>query len=100
MHAVTTLLPGLRRLTAANPSPMTFEGTNSYLIGEAEVIVVDPGPDDAGHRAALRAAIGLGRVQAILVTHAHLDHSAGAEALAKAVDAPVMARITKSVRRM
>jgi len=68
---------------APNPSPMTLEGTNTYLLGEAgagEVVVVDPGPDDPAHRAALEGALaGLGaRVAAVVLTHHHADHAEAA----------------------
>jgi glyoxylase-like metal-dependent hydrolase (beta-lactamase superfamily II) len=84
--------PGVRRVVAPNPSPMTFTGTATYLVGDREAAVIDPGPDDPGHRAAILAALGPGaRVRAILVTHSHRDHSAGAPALAAATGAPVLA---------
>jgi len=86
------LAPGLRVVTAPNPGPMTFTGTRSYVVGEGEVAVIDPGPDDPAHRAALVAALAGERVAAVLVTHAHRDHSAGARAFAVAVGAPVLAR--------
>jgi len=79
----------LRVVTADNPSPLTGPGTNTFLIGGPEVAVIDPGPDDPAHREAILAAAGSGRVTAILVTHAHRDHSAGAPALAKATGAPI-----------
>ena len=83
--------PGVRRMLAPNPGPMTFHGTNSYLVGRGAVAVIDPGPADARHLGALLAALAPGeRVVAILVTHPHLDHSAGAPALAAATGAPVM----------
>jgi hydroxyacylglutathione hydrolase len=89
---VERLAPGLRVVTAANAGPMTFTGTRSYLVGEGRVAVIDPGPRDAAHRAALLRALGPGeRVEAILVTHAHRDHSAGAAALAAETGAPVLA---------
>lgn len=81
----------LRVLTADNPSPLTGPGTNTFLLGRDRVAVIDPGPDDARHRAAILAAVGQGRVAAILVTHPHLDHSAGVPALAAATGAPVLA---------
>ena len=81
---------GLRLVLAPNPSPMTHWGTNTYLVGEKEVVVVDPGPDDPAHLAALRAALGGARVVAVAVTHAHLDHSPLAPRLARAVGAPVL----------
>ncbi len=89
--APQTIAPGVRRVVAANPSPMTFTGTASYLVGEAEVAIIDPGPDDPAHRDALLRAAGPGRVRAILVTHAHHDHSAGVRRLAEATGAPVHA---------
>jgi glyoxylase-like metal-dependent hydrolase (beta-lactamase superfamily II) len=85
------LAPGLRVVTAPNAGPMTFTGTRSYILGSGEVAVIDPGPDDPGHRAALAAAVASERVAAVLVTHAHRDHSAGARAFAAAVGAPVLA---------
>jgi glyoxylase-like metal-dependent hydrolase (beta-lactamase superfamily II) len=67
--------PGVVRVTAPNAGPFTFTGTNSFLIGDGEsVAVLDPGPDDDAHLAALTAAIGGRRVEAILLTHTHRDH--------------------------
>ncbi|TSE24850.1 Hydroxyacylglutathione hydrolase GloC [Tepidimonas sediminis] len=73
------LLRHLRRLTAPNPGRMTGPGTNAYLVGEPDTgcIVVDPGPDDAGHLERLFAAAG-GDVRAIVCTHSHPDHAPGA----------------------
>jgi hydroxyacylglutathione hydrolase len=85
------LRAGLRLVRAENPSPLTGTGTNSWIIGTGAVAVIDPGPALPGHLAALLAAIGGARVEAIFVTHAHLDHSALAPALARATGAPVMA---------
>jgi glyoxylase-like metal-dependent hydrolase (beta-lactamase superfamily II) len=84
--------PGLRVITAPNPGPMTFTGTRSYVVGEGEVAVIDPGPDDPAHLGALAAAVRGERVAAVLVTHAHRDHSAGARTFAAQVGAPVLAR--------
>jgi glyoxylase-like metal-dependent hydrolase (beta-lactamase superfamily II) len=70
---------------------MTHWGTNTYLLGTREIVVIDPGPDDPSHRAALLAAIGTANVTHILVTHAHGDHSLGAPALSAATGAPVLA---------
>jgi len=83
-------------LLAPNPSPMTLEGTNTWLIaepGSPSVVVVDPGPDDEGHLRRVHAAAAAGgrRVAKILLTHGHLDHSAGAARLAELTGAPVQA---------
>ncbi len=85
------LAPGLARLTAPNPGLMTGPGTNSYLVGTDELAVIDPGPDDDGHRAALQAAAeARGTLRHILVTHSHRDHAPGAAALAAASGARVV----------
>lgn len=89
--AVETLAPGLRVVTAGNRGPMTFTGTRSYILGERRVAVIDPGPDDAAHLEALAAAVAAERVEVVLVTHAHRDHSAGARAFAARVGAPLLA---------
>lgn len=83
--------PNIRRILAPNPSPMTFWGTNSYLVGQRDLAVIDPGPDDPTHLAALLSAVGEARVTAILVTHAHIDHSPLARALSAATKAPIHA---------
>ncbi|MDG3040491.1 MBL fold metallo-hydrolase [Roseicyclus marinus] len=89
---VIVLEPGVRRLTAPNPSPMTYRGTNTYLLGEAEVAVIDPGPDHPGHMQAILAAVPPGaRIGAILVTHSHRDHSPLARPLSQITGAPVLA---------
>jgi glyoxylase-like metal-dependent hydrolase (beta-lactamase superfamily II) len=85
------LMPGLLRLTAPNPGLMTGPGTNSYVIGTSELAVIDPGPDNEVHRAALLAAIAArGSLQSILVTHTHPDHAPGAAKLAQATGAQVV----------
>lgn len=84
------LEPGLRVVLAPNPSPMTYWGTNTYLVGDREIIVVDPGPDDPGHLDAIRAAIRGARVAAVAVTHPHRDHSPLAARLAREAGAPVL----------
>jgi glyoxylase-like metal-dependent hydrolase (beta-lactamase superfamily II) len=82
------LTPGLLRLTAPNPGLMTGPGTNTYVVGTSELAVVDPGPDDEIHRAALlTAAHGRGAIRWVLVTHTHVDHAPGAAALAAATGA-------------
>ena len=85
------LAPGLRCVTAPNPGPMTFTGTRSYLLGETRIAILDPGPACDRHLDALEAAVGSASVAAILVTHAHRDHSGGAAAAGARLGAPVMA---------
>lgn len=83
------LAPQVRRVTAPNPSPMTFTGTQSYIVGEGDVAVIDPGPVSPDHLKALLGALAPGeKVGAILVTHTHIDHSPGAAALKAATGAP------------
>jgi glyoxylase-like metal-dependent hydrolase (beta-lactamase superfamily II) len=76
-------------MVAGNPSPMTFTGTCTYVVGSGEVAVIDPGPADEAHRTALLDALQGEAVAAIFVTHTHKDHSAGAPALKKATGAPI-----------
>ena len=83
---VEVVAPYLRHLLAPNPGPMTLEGTNTWLVGDpgaGPVVVIDPGPNDIGHRARLLEAAP-GGIAAVLLTHRHADHSAGAPALAAA----------------
>lgn len=87
--APEVMAPDVLRVVAANPSPMTHTGTASYLVGAREIAVIDPGPDDPAHVAALLAALPAGaRITAILVTHTHRDHSPAAAALRAATGAP------------
>jgi hydroxyacylglutathione hydrolase len=84
--------PGVRRITCRNPSAMTFTGTRSYLVGRGDLALIDPGPDNREHLAAIAAALAPGeRIAHILVTHSHVDHSPGARAVAGATGAPVHA---------
>ncbi len=85
------LAPDLVRVTAPNPSPMTFHGTNTYILGTNSLAVIDPGPDSTSHFTALLSAIGNRPVSHIIVTHSHLDHSPLARPLARATGAPVLA---------
>jgi glyoxylase-like metal-dependent hydrolase (beta-lactamase superfamily II) len=82
--------PGVRALVADNPGPFTFKGTMSYVIGRGPYAVVDPGPNDERHIAALLAATG-GHVSHIFVTHTHRDHSPGVAPLKQATGAKVYA---------
>ena len=82
--------PGVRRLLASNPSPFTFTGTQTYVIGAGEVAVIDPGPDLAEHVEAILAVTGSERIAAILCTHTHRDHSPASRALAAATAAPII----------
>ena len=71
-----TIAPGVTRILAPNPSPMTFRGTNTYLIGEDDLAVIDPGPASEAPLSAILSACGpRRRISHILVTHSHLDHS-------------------------
>lgn len=80
--------PGIRRIMAGNSGPMTYHGTNTYLIdGEDGVVVIDPGPEDRRHVDAILSATG-GRVLSILLTHTHRDHAGAAPALRAATGAP------------
>ncbi|MFC3568655.1 MBL fold metallo-hydrolase [Paracoccus simplex] len=87
---MTSTEKALRIITADNPSPLTGPGTNTFLLGRDQVAVIDPGPDLPAHRQAILAAAGHGRISHIFVTHAHLDHSGGARALAQATGAPIL----------
>jgi len=82
--------PGIARLLAHNPSPFTFMGTQTYFAGEAEVVVVDPGPGLPEHVAAIVAALDGRRVVAIACTHTHRDHSPASRALAAATGASII----------
>lgn len=88
--SLETLEPGIARVLAHNPSAFTFTGTQSYLVGERAVAVIDPGPDIPDHLDALCTAIGGRPVAAILCTHTHRDHSPAARPLAKATGAPII----------
>jgi len=86
------LSPGVVRLVANNPSPFTFHGTNTYLIGTKELALIDPGPDDEAHfQAIMRAAAGR-PITHIFFTHTHRDHTDGLERLKAATGAKICAR--------
>lgn len=87
-----TLEPGLRVIRAPNPSPMTYTGTMTYLLGTGDIAVIDPGPALPQHLDAILNALQPGqRISHILVTHSHLDHSPLAATLAARTGAPVSA---------
>jgi glyoxylase-like metal-dependent hydrolase (beta-lactamase superfamily II) len=74
--------PQIARIVAPNPSPMTLEGTNTYVVGERPAYVIDPGPADDRHVAAVRAeGERRGGIEGVLLTHDHLDHSEAVEPL-------------------
>lgn len=83
--------PNVQRVTVENPGPFTFHGTNSYLVGDATLAVIDPGPDDDAHLATLLAAIGKRPVSHIFVSHTHRDHSPLAARLKERTGATVLA---------
>jgi len=85
---VDDVAPGVRRILVDNPGPFTFKGTLSYIIGRGKVAILDPGPDDEAHIAALLAAVRGETVTHIVVTHTHRDHSPGAAAVRAATGAP------------
>lgn len=79
----------LRWVLAPNASPLTLDGTRTYVVGRRRVVVIDPGPAAHAHLEAVAAVVGGARVTAIAVTHGHPDHAAGAEALGTRLGAPV-----------
>ena len=78
--ACVAVSPLVRRVVAGNAGPTTFTGTCSYIVGRGRVAIVDPGPDDPEHIAALLAAVRHETVTHILVSHTHRDHSPAARA--------------------
>ena len=80
---------GVRRIVAGNAGMMTGPGTNTYLLGEREIAVLDPGPDEAAHLAAILSAAGA-PIRWIVVTHTHRDHSPLASELARRTGATVI----------
>jgi glyoxylase-like metal-dependent hydrolase (beta-lactamase superfamily II) len=88
---VDEVMPGVRRVMANNPGPFTFKGTLSYIIGKGKVAIVDPGPNDPAHIAALLDAVRNETVTHIFVTHTHRDHSPAVPAIKAATGATVYA---------
>jgi glyoxylase-like metal-dependent hydrolase (beta-lactamase superfamily II) len=81
------LAPGVVRIVANNPSPFTYKGTNTYILGGRDPALIDPGPDDPAHLDAILKAIGGRRLTHILITHTHRDHTDGMPALIAATGA-------------
>jgi glyoxylase-like metal-dependent hydrolase (beta-lactamase superfamily II) len=90
-NTVDEAMPGVRRVMADNPGPFTFKGTLSYIVGRGKVAIVDPGPDDPRHIAALLDAVRNETVTHIFVTHTHRDHSPAVPAIKHATGATVYA---------
>jgi glyoxylase-like metal-dependent hydrolase (beta-lactamase superfamily II) len=89
---VQEVAPGVRAIAADNPGPFTFKGTISYIVGRDQVAIIDPGPDDAAHVAALLDAVRGETVSHIFVTHTHRDHSPAAAKIKAATGAQVLAQ--------
>ena len=87
--SATEVADGIRRLTANNPSPFTFHGTNTYIVGQRSVVVIDPGPNDPAHIEGILSATRGQTIEAIVVSHTHVDHSPGAALLKQSTGAPV-----------
>jgi len=83
--------PGVRRIVANNPGPLTHNGTNTYIVGEGRVAVIDPGPDDDDHIDAIMRAIKAERLDYILLTHTHKDHSTSIPKLKELTGAKLVA---------
>src|SRR5205809_3203484 len=83
--------PGVRRIVANNPGPFTFKGTVTYIVGRGRVAIIDPGPDEPAHIAALLDAVRGETVTHIFVTHTHRDHSPAVPAIKTATGATVYA---------
>jgi glyoxylase-like metal-dependent hydrolase (beta-lactamase superfamily II) len=89
---VQEVAPGVRAIVADNPGPFTFKGTISYIVGHGQVAIIDPGPDDVVHVAALLDAVRNETVTHIFVTHTHRDHSPAAAKIKDATGAKVLAQ--------
>lgn len=85
-----TLSERVSRVLARNPGPFTHTGTATHIIGREAVAILDPGPDDEAHIAAILAAVGSRPVSHIVVTHTHRDHTGGVDRLRRAIPAPVV----------
>ncbi|MBV1905273.1 MAG: MBL fold metallo-hydrolase [Pseudomonadales bacterium] len=83
--------PLIRRIVAKNPSPFTFQGTGTYILGQGKVAVIDPGPADSTHIEAILAETAGEEITHILVTHTHMDHSPGCKILKESCNAETYA---------
>ena len=89
-ESAAALSPLVRRIVAGNPSPFTFTGTCTYIVGRGTVAIIDPGPAIPSHIEAVLAAVAGETVSHIVVTHTHMDHSPGARLLQAATGAPIV----------
>ena len=96
MNDVQVLTQNVRRITAPNPGPMTGAGTNTYILGRDRFVVVDPGPAIDSHIEAILKQVD-GRLEAILVTHTHSDHSPAAAKLAARTLAPRYGLVSSNI---
>tara|TARA_E500000331_G_scaffold356636_1_gene415598 strand:- start:21575 stop:22390 length:816 start_codon:yes stop_codon:yes gene_type:complete len=94
---ITKISENIQRLTANNGGVFTGPGTNTYLVGNDELSIIDPGPDLSDHIDDI-LEIGRGRITKILITHTHQDHSPGAKSLSKKLSIPIYGCITESSR--
>ena len=94
---VRVLSPRVRRIVAPNPGPMTGPGTNTYIIGNTELAVIDPGPAIPSHVDAILSSVGE-RLRYVVCTHTHPDHSPGAAVLAENTGATLVGRVTADDR--
>ncbi len=86
-----SLAPGVQRLTVNNPGPFTYHGTNTYIVGDSNVAVIDPGPENTEHFDALLNALKGRTVSHIVVSHTHVDHSPLSRKLQEKTGAPIFA---------
>ncbi|GAA0672166.1 glyoxylase-like metal-dependent hydrolase (beta-lactamase superfamily II) [Sphingomonas insulae] len=91
------LEPLVTRVLANNPSPYTSSGTQTHIVGDRDLAIIDPGPDDDAHTEALLRAVGGRPVRAIVITHHHRDHSPGSRPLAAATGAPIVGAVAEHV---
>jgi len=91
-NQVQDVAPGVRAVAADNPGPFTFKGSVSYVVGRDQVAIIDPGPDDPSHVAALLEAVRGETVTHVFVTHTHRDHSPAAAMVKAATGATVLAQ--------